>query len=103
LVTTIVGLYENIEHRFCVKHLYGNWRKRYSGDDLKEAFWCAARANTVTEFTKAMDKPKKMSEHGWKELSKYPHGMWSRAGYSTHTYCDLQVNNMCEAFNSAIL
>jgi hypothetical protein len=31
------------------------------------------------------------------------YSQWSRAGYSTHTNCDLQVNNMCEAFNSAII
>lgn len=43
----------------------------------------------MTEFTKAMDKLKKMCEPRWKEFSKYPPGMWSRAGYSTHTYYDL--------------
>jgi len=86
-----------------VKHLYGNWRKRHGGEHLKEALWIAARATTEPEFKKAMENLKKLSEPAWKEMSELAVGMWSRAGYSTYTCCDLQVNNMCEAFNSAIL
>jgi len=52
----------------------------------------------VPEFDKAMESMKKISEEAWEEMSKHPPGMWSRAHYSTHTQCDLQVNNMCETF-----
>jgi hypothetical protein len=103
LVNTIAGISEHVEHRLCVKHLYGNWRKRHSGEHLKEALWIAVRANTMNEFKKAMENLKKLSEPAWKEMNDLAPGMWTRAGYSTHTCCDLQVNNMCEAFNSAII
>jgi hypothetical protein len=36
-------------------------------------------------------------------MRQYTSGMWSSVGYNTHTCCDLQVNNMCEAFNSSII
>jgi hypothetical protein len=103
LVNTIAATSEHVEHRVCVKHLYGNWRKRHGGEHLKEALWIAARATTEPEFKKAMENLKKLSEPAWKEMTELAVGMWSRSGYSTYTCCDLQVNNMCEAFNSAIL
>ncbi|RHN42107.1 putative transcription factor interactor and regulator CCHC(Zn) family [Medicago truncatula] len=103
LVNTIAAIGEHIEHRLCVRHLYGNWRKRHAGEKLKEALWKAARACTMPEFNKAMEDLKGLSVPAWEEMRQYAPGMWSRAGYSTHTNCDLQVNNMCEAFNSAIL
>jgi hypothetical protein len=103
LVNTIAAIDEHVEHRLCVRHLYGNWRKRHVGEKLKDALWRAARANTMPEFNKAMESLKMLSVPAWEEMRQYAPGMWSRAGYSTHTNCDLQVNNMCEAFNSAIL
>ncbi|XP_058742490.1 uncharacterized protein LOC131614984 [Vicia villosa] len=36
LVEVIKGLGDNVEHRLCVKHLYGNWNKRFPGADMKE-------------------------------------------------------------------
>lgn len=57
----------------------------------------------MPEFNKAMEQLKLLSVAAWEEMSQYAPGMWSRAGYSTHTNCDLQVNNMCEAFNFAII
>ncbi|KAK2381886.1 hypothetical protein QL285_069460 [Trifolium repens] len=87
----------------CVKHLYGNWRKKYPGEQMKQSLWVAARATTVPEWEKAMENMKKLNEEAWKDMSQIPPSMWSRSGYSTRTQCDLQVNNMCEAFNKAIL
>ncbi|PNY10913.1 hypothetical protein L195_g007507 [Trifolium pratense] len=103
LVPTIASTSDYVEHRLCVKHLYGNWRKKYPGDELKKALWAAARSTTIPEFTRAMDNLKKLTEAAWKDMCDLTPDMWSRAAFSTHTCCDLQVNNMCEAFNSAIL
>lgn len=70
---------------------------------MKEALWRAARATTVPKFTRAMENLKKLNEDAWKDMMKIPPQMWSRSAYSSQTKCDLQVNNMCEAFNRAIL
>ncbi|XP_058765411.1 uncharacterized protein LOC131638892 [Vicia villosa] len=47
LVSAILETSQNVEHRLCVKHLYGNWRKKYPGIIMKEALWRAARATTI--------------------------------------------------------
>jgi hypothetical protein len=102
-VPTLRDYDENVDHRLCVKHLYGNFRKRYPGDTLKQALWAAARSSTVSGFNRAMEHLKTLNEAAWEEMTRVPPQMWARAHYSTHTHCDLQVNNMCEAFNKAIL
>lgn len=102
-MNTIAGFFEHVEHRVCVKHLYWNFKKRHAGEQLKEALWKCARSTTMTEFKRAMENLKKLSEPAWAEMNQYAPGMWSRAGYSKYAFCDLQVNNMCEAFNSSIL
>ncbi|XP_057450504.1 uncharacterized protein LOC130742417 [Lotus japonicus] len=103
LVPTIAAIEPDIEHRFCVKHLYGNFRKRFPEQELKSALWSAARASTVPEWRAAMDVMKGLNEAAWTEMMEIPPEQWTRSHYSTYTHCDLQVNNMCEAFNRAIL
>ena len=70
---------------------------------MKQAIWKAARASTEQQFKVAMEEVKGINEDGYNDMMKLPVSMWSRSGYSPHSKCDLQVNNMCEAFNRAIL
>jgi hypothetical protein len=41
-----------------VKHLYGNWRNKYPGEEMKAALWATARASTMPEFQRAMENVK---------------------------------------------
>ncbi|CAK8565213.1 unnamed protein product [Lathyrus sativus] len=50
-----------------------------------------------------MQKIKDINEAAWKDMIELPPSMWTRSLYRTDSHCDLQVNNMCEAFNMAIL
>lgn len=43
-VPTFNELIPNSEHRFCVRHIYSNMRKKFPGKQLKELFWRATRA-----------------------------------------------------------
>ncbi|XP_057423086.1 uncharacterized protein LOC130717015 [Lotus japonicus] len=103
LVPTLASMGDNVEHRLCVKHLYANFKKKYPGDLLKNAMWAAARASIVPEWKCAMEVMKGLNETAYQEMMSLSPKMWTRSAYSTHTKCDLQVNNMCEAFNRAIL
>ncbi|XP_058764491.1 uncharacterized protein LOC131637941 [Vicia villosa] len=103
LVPAVQAISDNMECRLCVKHLYGNWKKRHSGLELKEVLWAAARATTIPAWEKAVLKMKTMKEDAWKDMVDIPASHWSRSHFNTYTKCDLQVNNMCEAFNRAIL
>ncbi|GAU47619.1 hypothetical protein TSUD_90240 [Trifolium subterraneum] len=75
LVPIIASTSDYVEHRLCVKHLYGNWRKKYPGDELKAALWAAARSTTMPEFTRAMDSLKKLNEAAWKDMYDLPASM----------------------------
>ncbi|XP_058754872.1 uncharacterized protein LOC131628023 [Vicia villosa] len=103
LVPAILETSQNVEHRLCVKHLYGNWRKKYTGIELKEALWRASRATTLPGWERAMIHMKELNPKAWKDMMAVPAAYWSRAHFKLDTQCDLQVNNMCEAFNGAIL
>nr|XP_027193470.1 uncharacterized protein LOC113788095 [Cicer arietinum] len=70
---------------------------------MKELLWLAARATVVQDWEKAMQKIKAINEDAWKDMMQLPPSMWTRSAFRTDTQCDLQVNNMCEAFNMAVL
>ncbi|XP_058733419.1 uncharacterized protein LOC131605035 [Vicia villosa] len=103
LVPAILEASQYVEHRLCVKHLYGNWKKKYPGIVMKEVLWRAARVTTVPAWERAMEHMKLLEPNAWKDMKAVPAACWSIAHFKTDTQCDLQVNNMCEAFNRAIL
>ncbi|WJX78055.1 hypothetical protein P8452_61314 [Trifolium repens] len=103
LVPAIQSIGEHVEQRLCAKHLYGNWRKKYPGIELKQVLWMAARATTIPAWERAMQRMKSLNENAWKDMMAIPAKFWSRSHFKTDTQCDLQVNNMFEAFNRAIL
>ena len=58
LVETFKQLMPGVEHRFCVRHLYANFKSLYKGKDLKDLVWAAACAYTVQEWEENMNKIK---------------------------------------------
>ncbi|RYQ95182.1 hypothetical protein Ahy_B08g090243 isoform A [Arachis hypogaea] len=49
LVPTFDELIPRVDHRFCVRHLYSNFRKRFPGLQLKLMMWNAAKATYLQE------------------------------------------------------
>ncbi|CAK8536462.1 unnamed protein product [Lathyrus sativus] len=103
LVSTILETSQHVEHKLCVKHLYDNWRKKYPGIFMKEALSRAARATTIPAWERAMNHMKELNINAWKDMMDVPAACWTQSHFKTDTQCDLQVNNICEAFNRAIL
>ncbi|XP_058776608.1 uncharacterized protein LOC131650925 [Vicia villosa] len=103
LVPAIQAVSDHVEQRLCAKHLYGNWKKKNPGLEFKEVMWSAARATTVPQWERAMARMKNMKQSAWKEMIDIPAHYWSQSHFKKYSKCDLQVNNMCEAFNRAIL
>ncbi|XP_073220694.1 uncharacterized protein [Cicer arietinum] len=81
----------------------GIGKKKYPRGHMKKLLWLAARATVVQDWEKAMQKIKAINEDAWKDMMQLPPSMWTRSSFRTDTQCDLQVNNMCEAFNMAVL
>ncbi|KAF7153831.1 hypothetical protein RHSIM_Rhsim01G0063200 [Rhododendron simsii] len=54
LIEAVQQLLPNAPHRFCVRHLYNNFKLDFKGLALKDVLWKAARATTVPAFKNAM-------------------------------------------------
>lgn len=94
---------ENVDQRFCVRHLYNNFRKKFPGLKLKELMWKAAIASHVVAWEKVMLEIKGLNEDAFKHLIKIPPRFWSKSRFRTTISCDALVNNMSEAFNSVFV
>lgn len=103
LIPTILETSQHVEHRLCVKHLYDKLRKKYHGILTKEALWRESRTTKLPGWEREMNHMKELNVNAWKDMMDVPVACWSRSHFKTDTQCDLQVNNMCEAFNPIIL
>ncbi|KAL7237581.1 hypothetical protein ACSBR2_003812 [Camellia fascicularis] len=105
LVPAFEEVMPNVEHRFCMRHIYSNFRAKFKGIELRDLLWKAAVAGTVREFEFHMNKLKEMDpkEKAYNWLRKIDPTLWTRSLFSPKSRCDTLVNNMCESFNNNIL
>ncbi|KAI9161413.1 hypothetical protein LWI28_017109 [Acer negundo] len=97
------GEAESEEHRFCVKHMYNNFKAQYKGLVLKQILWGAVKATTEQDFNHWIEKIKTESLSAYNWLAGKDAKHWSRVFFKETVLCDMVCNNMCEAFNVAIL
>ncbi|WVZ21758.1 hypothetical protein V8G54_000302 [Vigna mungo] len=97
LLSAFQELLPGVEQRFCVRHLYSNFRKEFPGKDLKRLMWTAATATYPQLWEDEMLKIKDINL----EAYKYLIGIAPR--FTSRSQCDTLVNNMCEGFNSVLL
>ncbi|KAI8572928.1 hypothetical protein RHMOL_Rhmol01G0239000 [Rhododendron molle] len=103
LIYAVGELFPNAGHRFCLRHLYNNFKGEFKELVLKEMLWKAARATTMATFTKAMQEMKSVDPKAYERLNARPAIKWSRSHFDTFPKCDILLNNLSESFNSAIL
>ncbi|XP_058725523.1 uncharacterized protein LOC131596801 [Vicia villosa] len=103
LLPAIDELLPGVDQRFCVRHLYSNFRKRYPGKQLKELMWKAAKATYPQAWEREMKEMRKINEEAFKHLLKIPPRHWSKSHFKYRTKSDVLVNNMSETFNSVII
>ncbi|XP_012849887.1 PREDICTED: uncharacterized protein LOC105969659 [Erythranthe guttata] len=102
LVETFQSIMPNTDHRFCVRHLYANFKLKFKDKALKDLMWSAARAYLEEEFNKKIDEIKDLSNEAYVWLKKIPTNLWCKHAISARPKCDLLNNNLCESFNSYI-
>ncbi|KAH7857175.1 hypothetical protein Vadar_009876 [Vaccinium darrowii] len=103
LIDAVSELFPNASHRFCVRHLYNNFKGNFKGLVLKDILWKASRATSIPAFRNAKEEMKKADLNAYKRLCERPPINWSRSHFSTFPKCDILLNNLSESFNSAIL
>ena len=55
-------LFPTVEHRYCVKHIYNNFKVNHKGMKLKSVLWRYAGTISVREFERGMDHLKSLDE-----------------------------------------
>ncbi|XP_057756036.1 uncharacterized protein LOC130975234 [Arachis stenosperma] len=103
LIPTFDELLPGIDHRFCVRHLYSNFRKRFQGVQLKMMMWRAAKATYVQEWERRMKEIQQVDQGAYNHLMEIPAKYWSKSRFNYFPRVDTLVNNMCECFNSVIV
>ncbi|XP_012831102.1 PREDICTED: uncharacterized protein LOC105952133 [Erythranthe guttata] len=114
LVETINELMPGVEHRYCIRHMYANFKMKYKGKELKDLFWKAASTANKNEWQYYMNEIKKadpptVAENGeegpcaFKWLMNAIPQNWARSHFSPRAKCDILVNNMNESWNNYII
>ncbi|RYR15782.1 hypothetical protein Ahy_B04g072714 [Arachis hypogaea] len=103
LVPTFDELIPGVDHRFCVRHLYRNFRNRFLGLQLKLMMWNAVKATYLQEWERRMAEIQSVDNGAYNHLMEIPTKYWCRHKFGTWSKCDTLVNNMCEVFNSVIV
>ncbi|KAL0462069.1 UNVERIFIED_CONTAM: hypothetical protein Slati_0094500 [Sesamum latifolium] len=103
LIDAVDMLLPYCEHRFCVMHLYNNFKVAHKGLSLKMMLWKAAKATRIVDFEKIMNELRGKDLEAFKWLAKRPAAHWSRSYFRCNAKCDILLNNMCESFNATIV
>ncbi|GAU09980.1 hypothetical protein TSUD_391720 [Trifolium subterraneum] len=92
------------QQRFCLRHLYANFKKKFGGGTLmRDLMMGAAKATYAQAWEEKMNMLKEVDAkaHDW--LMKVPKKSWCKHAFSFHTKCDVLMNNLSESFNATIL
>ncbi|KAL3649730.1 hypothetical protein CASFOL_006133 [Castilleja foliolosa] len=103
LLETLKELAPGCAHRFCVRHIYQNFRLKWPSYELKLLLWKAASTGNTREFEKQITEIKKLDSAAANWLMNIPPCHWTRSHFTTSCKSDVLVNNMCESFNNMIL
>ncbi|XP_027933675.1 uncharacterized protein LOC114189166 [Vigna unguiculata] len=103
LMLAIQEMLPGAEQRFCMRHLYAIFRKKFGGKKLKNLMWRAAVSTYPQAWEREMKNIKEANLEAYKYLIAIPPRFWSRSRFTSQAICDTLVNNMSEAFNSVII
>ncbi|XP_059650403.1 uncharacterized protein LOC132296203 [Cornus florida] len=103
LVDTFENIMDGSDHRYCVRHLYENFKLRFKGQQLKNELWEAARSFTEADFDVHMRNIKVLNAEAYGWLHNVPPEFWSKSRFTYQSKSDMVINNMCESWNAVIL
>ncbi|KAK9267728.1 hypothetical protein L1049_010161 [Liquidambar formosana] len=98
LVPNFDAVLPRADHRFCIRHMYANFKTEFKGKALKDLMWKATSAYTVQEFTQAMETIKKKSEPAYNWLAAVNPTQWARHAFTTRPKKEIKKDvRLCEA------
>ncbi|XP_021724314.1 uncharacterized protein LOC110691684 [Chenopodium quinoa] len=102
LIKAMVDVIPKAEQRFCIRHIWANFKLNYTGSTFKELFWKAPRATTYFEHEISMESIKFLDEEAYEYLANIPTSHWCRHAFTPNCKSNMLLNNMCETFNAVI-
>jgi hypothetical protein len=104
LIEALEELMSSLEHRYCVKHLHANFkRKGFKGKEYKDALWGAVKAPNKIQFKYYLEVIKGMDQREYNYLERVDPKMWSRHAFRISSCSDILLNNIAESFNAWVL
>ncbi|XP_038721992.1 uncharacterized protein LOC120014142 [Tripterygium wilfordii] len=100
LIETFEHEFPGVHHRFCVRHLYANFKKRWNLKTLKDYFFVAAGATTQRRFSYWMEEIKKIDIQAFHWINQHDPILWSKHAFNPNVKCDIIVNNIAKTFNN---
>jgi hypothetical protein len=104
LVAVFEEMFQRVEHRLCLRHLYANFKKKFGGGTLiRDLMMGAAKATYYQAWEAKMSELKAHDKKAWDWLMGVPTKMWCKHAFSYYSKCDVLMNNLSESFNATIL
>src|SRR4051812_11549522 len=95
LVQVFEEQYPAFEHRFCVRHLYANFKKKFGGGTLfRDLMLAAAKATYVEAHQQFMLKIREVSNDAFEWLEAIPKAKWCKHAFPLYSKCDVLMNNL---------
>ena len=103
MVEAVKDILPNVEHMQCVRHVYANFKKAYTGLEFKKLFWVASMSCVESDFMRHMETIKKLSPSAYEYLMSRQPKTWCRAYFDRGYACEAVENGISECFNSIIV
>jgi len=103
-MTVFDEILNGVEHRFCLRHLYSNFKKKFGGGVvIRDLMIGAAKATYYAGWEKKMGELRNINPEAFNWLVSIPRESWCKHAFSMYPRCDVLMNNLSESFNSTIL
>ncbi|KAL4579102.1 hypothetical protein LXL04_015237 [Taraxacum kok-saghyz] len=102
LVPALAEMFPQAEHRYCLRHIHENMKKKWKLTEYKIHLWNCAKASTIPEFEHFMREFDHYDREACDWVKKISYKQWSKSHFTGRAKSDVVLNNMCEVLNSKL-
>ncbi|XP_039682969.1 uncharacterized protein [Medicago truncatula] len=104
LLSVFDEMFDSIDHRLCLRHLYANFEKKFGGgSQIRDLMMGAAKATYYQAWLEKMNELKKIDLGAWEWLMAVEQKKWCKHAFTFYSKCDVLMNNISESINATIL
>ncbi|GKB64869.1 hypothetical protein Tco_0921055, partial [Tanacetum coccineum] len=103
LIEAVASILPDSEHMQCARHIYANFKKKWSGLQYKRLFWGATSCTADSQFLLKMEEIKELDLAAYKWLVERNPNSWCRAFFEMDRCSAVFKNGISESFNARIV